>query len=372
MKKILYIGRFELPDKEATANRVIANAKLLRELDYEVVLAGWSADVAKNEKWKQSEYYGFKCYEKHKAKTSYEKYRMFVDATPEFELLKSEQFDMVIAYDFPAVALGKIMKYCKQNSILCIGDVSEWYTNSNKNPFFRIVRAYDSYKRMKVLHKKMDGLIVISRYLENYYKDCKTVYIPPLVDTRDEKWQLEKSDSADTIKLIYAGWPSRKKERLDLIVNAVVELSKAHDVTLDVYGITETQYKQIYRLEDLQTDKAISFHGRVSHKQTLQAVKNADFSIIARESSLKNNAGFPSKLVESITCGTPVLTTAISNVSEYVKENNNGLIITLNSIKQNVQDVIVSRSKIKTDSNLFDYHNFKKEMDTFLKGIEKI
>ena len=115
MAKILYIGRFELPDKEATANRVVANAKLLRDLGHEVILAGWSEDVCSNDQWQLVDCYGFESYEKHKAKSSYEKYRMFSDASPELFLLKRHKPDVLIAYDFPAVALGKLMKYCKEN-----------------------------------------------------------------------------------------------------------------------------------------------------------------------------------------------------------------------------------------------------------------
>ncbi len=81
---------------------------------------------------------------------------MFLSAFPEIELLKKFPFDLVIAYDFPAVALKKIIKYCRNHKIKCVCDVSEWYTNSNKNPLFRLVRAYDSHLRMKVLHKKQD------------------------------------------------------------------------------------------------------------------------------------------------------------------------------------------------------------------------
>ena len=132
MAKILYIGRFELPDKEATANRVVANAKLFRDLGHEVILAGWTEDVAACDGWKQNCFYGFDCYEKHKALTSYEKYLMFSNASPELELLKTHRPDILIAYDFPAVALKKLMKFCKKNGIKCICDVSEWYTNSNK------------------------------------------------------------------------------------------------------------------------------------------------------------------------------------------------------------------------------------------------
>ena len=82
MCRILYIGRFELPDKEATANRVVANAKLLREMGYEVVLAGWSEEASSSE-WIKKEFFGFECYEKKKAKTSYEKFKMFADASAE-------------------------------------------------------------------------------------------------------------------------------------------------------------------------------------------------------------------------------------------------------------------------------------------------
>ena len=40
MKKetVLYIGGFQLPEKNAAALRVVANAKILRELGYRVVV----------------------------------------------------------------------------------------------------------------------------------------------------------------------------------------------------------------------------------------------------------------------------------------------------------------------------------------------
>ena len=44
-KKILYIGGFELPDKNAAAHRVIANAKVLREMGFEVSFIGISKDI---------------------------------------------------------------------------------------------------------------------------------------------------------------------------------------------------------------------------------------------------------------------------------------------------------------------------------------
>ncbi len=369
MAKILYIGRFELPDKEATANRVVANAKLLRDLGHEVILAGWSDNVKVSDGWMKVECYGFESYEKHKAKTSLEKYSMFSDATPELKLLKELKPDVLIAYDFPAVALGKLMKYCKKHAIKCIGDVSEWYTNKNKNPLFRIVRAYDSHKRMRVLHKKMDGLIVISKYLENYYSKQNTVLVPPLVDIHDSKWDIPEEKTDNFCHLAYVGWPSRTKERLDKVLDAVNRLSEHITVKLDIYGVNEAEYRKIYQTEDIKIPDNITFYGRVAHKEALKAVKNADYSLVIRESNRKNNAGFPSKLVECISSGTAVLTTAISNVSDFVGDGRNGYIISIDNLADEIRNAVVNRENIKVEKDIFDYRNYSENVYAFLKGL---
>ena len=366
MAKFLYIGRFELPDKEATANRVVANAKLLRELGHEVILAGWSDDVPNGKGWQRVDCYGFESYEKHKAKSSYEKYRMFEDPSGELELIKKHTPDVLLAYDFPAVALGKLMKYCKLHNIKCICDVSEWYTNGNKNPLFRLVRAYDSHLRMRVLHKKADGLIVISKYLQSYYSEQNTVLVPPLVDLQDEKWTMDAEQKGEDCRLVYVGWPSRTKERLDLVVDAVKGLDS---VRLDVYGVTKEQYDKIYETSEEPYER-IAFHGRVSHREALRAVKNADYSLVIRESNRKNNAGFPSKLAECISCGTPALITDISNVRDYVGEGKNGYIISIDSLKDAFAKAIASREMVAVEKDTFDYHKFTEDVAVFLKGLE--
>ena len=369
MAKILYVGRFELPDKEATANRVVANAKLLRSLGHEVILAGWS-DQVEDSSWHKVECYDFESYEKHKAKTSYEKYKMFVDASPELELLELHRPDLLIAYDFPAVALKKLMKYARKNGIKCICDVSEWYTNGNKNPLFRIVRAYDSYLRMRVLHKKADGLIVISKFLQKYYSNQTTVLIPPLVDVLDEKWNLEAVHNDNECKFVYVGWPSKTKERLDLVVDAIDNLSREHNVSLDIYGVDENRYRSIYGISDKQVVSAIvKFHGRVSHIEAIKAVKNADYSLIIRESCRKNNAGFPSKLVECVACGTAALVTPISNVSDYVGNGKNGYIINIDNLSEDFKKAIINKD-VNVQKNAFDYRNFLEITNAFLKGLD--
>ena len=158
---------------------------------------------------------------------------------------------------------------------------------------------------------------------------------------------------------MYAGWPSKIKERLDLLVDCIDEISSKYDIQLDIYGINENQYRDMYQVEnDKKIVSAVLFHGRVSHTETLKAVSNADYSLIIRESSRKNNAGFPSKLVESVSCGTPVLTTDISNVKDYVGDGKNGFIISIDSLKEDLEFAIENIKKTTVDSDLFDYRKY--------------
>lgn len=370
--KILYVGRYELPDKDATANRVVADAKLLRDLGHEVVLAGWSDTVRKSDGYKKAEYFSFESYEKHRESGVLDKFHTFSDAERELELLRRVPFDLVIAYNYPAVAFRKIFKYCRAHSIKCIADVTEWFSNGNANPLLRVVKAYDSHLRMKKLHRQVDGLIVISEYLEKYYAGQKMVRIPPLVDKQEEKWNMQKTQLQEGIRLIYAGWPSKMKERLDLLVAAVANLAQKYPVQLDVYGISEKQYKAIYELDaESSIPSAVTFHGRVSHLETLQAVKNADYSLIIRESNRKNNAGFPSKLVESISCGTPVLTTPISNVRDYVGEGKNGFIISIPTLDQDLEQAICHRQEVSVEDGLFDYRQYLEPTKAFLDSLDR-
>ena len=223
---------------------------------------------------------------------------------------------------------------------------------------------------MKVLHKKTDGLIVISKYLENYYAKQKTVLIPPLVDKSESKWLSSQKISRKIFRLVYAGWPNKAKERLDLLVNSIEKIAERLPLQLDIYGINEQDYRRIYSLQDGNVfPPCIIFHGKVSHQEALQAVKNADYSLIIRESSRKNNAGFPSKLVESISCGTPVLTTAISNVVDYVHDGNNGYIISIATLEQDIEKAIQYRNHVKVNDGLFDCSRYIPSMAAFLNSL---
>jgi hypothetical protein len=331
---ILYIGGFELPDKNAAAHRVLGNVKCLRDIGYEVILVGVSKDkdVDKN----NFDVQGFKCYN-IKYPESKREWLTYLTSIKDYRsIIDIEKPSKIIAYDFPALSLYRLKKL---SGIEIYADITEWYEPKG-NFIFKIIKGFDVNLRMKHLHKKLNGLIVISDYLENYYSKVgveNIINIPPLVDISEKKWNNEMpsiSKEDKTVRFIYSGSPgSGNKDRLDIVVESLKPfyVEKEISIVLDVVGITKEYYVEHFNNNNPLNAEYdfINFHGRVSHLHSIELLKGADFSVFFREDNLTNNAGFPTKFAESISAGTPVITNASSNIKKHFFGNNinNGFII---------------------------------------------
>lgn len=357
--KILYIGGFELPDKNAAAQRVVGIAKALRELGYNVVfLNALKVNGSKTEIKKQ--YFGFECLEYQREK----EYDYLFTAKTVLTKIAKVNPDIVIAYNYPAYALDRVRKYCNSKGIMCYADVTEWYQAFGTNPLYRLIKNIDTKYRMEVVHKKMDGVIAISRFLYDYYRDyVKTIIIPPTVDLNEDKWNVPVEKENDVVSFVYAGSPSAQKEKLDLIVRAIEDVPHEYGVRLNVVGITMNQYKQIYNAQSVPFER-IKFWGRVEHREAIKMIKESDWSIIIRENNRVVKAGFPTKVVESISCGTPVIVNEFSNIADYLDASNSIMVSDINNIDHVIIEAIKKKLVIK--NVIFDYHKYMEELKCFL------
>lgn len=367
MKKVLYIGGFELPDKNAAAQRVMANAKLLREMGFDVTFIGISKDLHNAPCMVDGFVSNPIAYPSNTRQWFYHIYR-FIDC----EAILKQKPDYVVLYNFPSLASLNILQVCRKNGIKVYHDITEW--ESVKGLSLRnIIQYIDIQLRMKFCLKRMDGIIAISRYLYNYYCNyTTTILIPPTVDLENSKFQRtrELSSSKDKIKLVYAGSAGlvATKDRLDYIIEAV---NNFPNIQLDIVGLTKEQFQKIFSSEIIINNNVI-FHGRVSHNEAVQFVCDADFQMLIRENTLKNKAGFPTKFVESFSCCTPIIATVTSNISDYLINGVNGFLVTnkcsLTDVFYKISNLstidIINMKKACKESTVFDYHNYK---DEFLK-----
>ncbi len=362
MRKILYIGGFEMPDKNAAAQRVLANAMTLREMGYDVAFIGPTKDRDNT----IDEFNGFKCYyiDYPQGLKQWVKYITTFVST---DKILEYNPDYVILYNFPAIASLRILKACHKKDIKVIHDLTEWEASEGWSPR-EIIRKIDINLRMHYCMKKMDAVIAISRYLYDYYsRYTRAILVPPTVDVDNLKFDRDRQLSTNRpVQLVYAGSiGAGNKERLDQIIDAV---SKVDSLKLIVVGITADQYQQAYG--DLPVDcNNIIFKGRVSHQEAVRMVCDSDFQMLIRENTLKNKAGFPTKFVESMSCCTPLIATVSSNICDYLVDGKNGFIVdenkSLQSIlekvsRMNYEDIIAMKEQCRSFVG-FDYRSFKEE-----------
>lgn len=386
-KNVLYVGGFNLPDKNAAAQRVMTNGLLFKKSGYNIYYIDVKTNKVISDKFLEKEFEGFKYFVKSqqypKSKKEWFTYITdisFIKKTIKFDLNQSP--DIIVVYNYPAISLLRLISYCKKKKIKLIADVTEWYFPQG-NFFLRIIKNLDSLFRMNILHKKLDGLIVISRFLEKKYKDCKIICLPPLVNKKSDKWKKIDNLKSEFYKLIYVGSISHgHKDRLDLIINSLSRIKNSvKNFRFTIIGVTKKEYLDFFGSESLPSDvdDFVSFLGRKPHNEVIVKIKESDYSIFFRENNLLNTAGFPTKFVESLACGTPVITNSSSDISEYfINEQTGYLLSTIieKELDENLCKILnMSKNKIyemknnSSDYNKFHYEEYLNEFNNFLISI---
>lgn len=383
---IVYIGGFELPDKNAAAQRVLANASIFRDLGYNIVFIGTSKIMDETGIENPQSVNGYRYYNVFYPKSKLDRVR-YLTSISLFKLVLNLYKDTkaILCYNYQACALWKIIRFCKKREIKVIGDTTEWY-NPRGNFIYKFIKNLDTSLRMRILQPQLDGLIPTSNFLYDFYKDKNPnlLILPALVDLNDNKWnaRTEESDN-NIIRFVYAGTTGIGKDELE---KALDILSKAKNIckkkiSLKIIGMTFEEYCKAFCVLGVPVDikNEVVFMGRLSHKQVIKEVTNSDFYIFLRNISIVTSAGFPTKFSESISCGTPVITTKTSDLEKYLKEGENGFFIDIinqeNGIKKmsmilNIeQDRILQMKNYCKESKIMDYTNFIEATKEFLYKI---
>lgn len=387
-RTIIYIGGFEFPDKNAAAHRVLSNGKILRDLGYNVVFIGIDKSLEANSNISdtKSNIQGFDTWAIPYPKSVMD-WPKYLSDIEHFQTIFELYGDVcvVVAYNYQAVALNRLKKYCWKHGCKIIADCTEWYSSKDSGLLFKMIKGTDSFLRMRIIQKQLDGLIVISNYLEEYYNKCsKIIKIPPLVDLNEEKWKASSDSCRDNrVKLIYSGSPGRDKDKINYLIDILYEFRDKDNFMMEIVGLSKEQFTNDFpdynwKLETLF--QKIKFHGRVSHNQSLEILKNADVCMFIREDNLTTKAGFPTKFVESISCGIPVITTKTSDLNDYLSVGINGYFIegiASEETKNLLNEILFTnppkmkdlKNNYLVDNKIFYYKNYKDAFEKFLNEI---
>ena len=127
MKKILYIGGFEMPDKNAAAQRVLSIAKALRESGYDTLFYGITQS---GDKEGNVDGFHYDAYPHPNGTLAWFKYAL---GTEIVEYIRKSSPDYVFLYNYPAIAQEKVISFCKKRGIKTIGDIVKKSRIKNKS-----------------------------------------------------------------------------------------------------------------------------------------------------------------------------------------------------------------------------------------------
>lgn len=380
-----------LPDQNADAQRALALCKSFRDLGYDIVMIGIDLQQKSGTPIIETKrnFFGFSTFTVSKPRTIKEliHYSTSICEIKEIiNLYKPEDIFAVIALEHEAIALMKLISFCKKKNVLFIADAEEWYGKSNLRFPLNIAKNLDTFLRMRYVYpKKVKNMICISRFFERHYEKniSHRVVIPGTIDKNDDKWlKIVEYSPNEIFTLGYAGTPGLKmeKERLDWLLFVVKELNETgHKCGLKIAGVEQNAVNDI--LQEDSRKYNIEAFGRLPHIDCLNLISSSDFSVIVREDKRVTRAGFPTKLSESFGCGTPVITTKTSNIADFIIDGKTGFLcadFSKESLKETILEAMkVSRETLKNihrelkSSCVLQYQEYNQKIYDFFEEIKE-
>lgn len=346
MSTVVYIGGFELPDRNAAAQRVLNNARALRSLGYRVVLVGISHARPYNRRLHPADA-GRADVEAWEIGYPTDRSDWFdhiradwpVRALAEQGIIAPAEVAAVICYNYPAVAQWRIAHLARKWGAAAVADCTEWYGSRPWTTPANIVKNLDVPLRMRWVNRRMDGLITTSPFITQFYRSAglPMVEIPTLMDREptDASFGLAPGQPIPLFALA-SGFsadarPESIHDRIDWILDLLGEATqRGAGFSLKIAGVTEYQYLSLFPHQRPLLDRlgdTIHFLGRRPRVEILQMLRASAFAFVLRHESRVTLAGFPTKYSEAVTYGTPVIINELPSVRAYHIENRTGFTI---------------------------------------------
>lgn len=332
MKKAIIITENNYPEGDAGAVRQHAFAKMLSEMDYDVLVIGYGKPTKGNvEFYDGIKYISFRENSNNKAFRIWNR-MMFGNKFYKYIIKNYLELDLLFVVDLMPNAFKKIIKLKKRYNCTLIHDSVEWYSKEE----FKFGKYDIAYKRKDFTNTKVINenwnVIAISTYLKKHFQKLanKTIRIPVIMDIKKIDFRMKVKPN-DKIVFSYAGGPG-KKDFLREIINgfALLNSNELKKIEINIIGVNKQQLINLCEVDEKTIDAlgtCLKIHGRVERSKAVDYIKNSDYSLLIRDENLRYaKAGFPTKIVESLACGTPPLCNYSSDLELYLEDKKNSII----------------------------------------------
>ncbi len=322
ISKTIIIGGMRFLTANACAHRSLCFADLASDVSDEVLLLGLDKEAT------TGSFHGYPFITRKYPASLPQWISHTFSAKGIIKILKQQHFDndkpslVIVNGSVPSVPTKKIARFCKKKHILFVLDVDEWYAKSTDRFPRNIVKDFDTNYRMNRLCHQYKDYVVASSFVKNHCGQDKNILTMPTFIYQKVPFEPipYSSGEGNAIRLCFVGMIEKHgtKENLDEVIKAirVCNAEEGPKYVLDIVGTGGDDETYIH------------YHGVQPYEKAIGFVARADFSLIPRKGTRKNNAGFPTKLSESFLYGVPSIATKTSDVADYIVDGENGFLAT--------------------------------------------
>ncbi len=397
---IYYVADVSVPEGQAATFRVFGNALALQSYGFTVRVVGHPNSARSRARAGEPEgiyrgvpYYAFDDHSPRNATRWKRVWRYLMGGMRAASWLKqygaADARAIVLAGGYSRY-LTCLIPLARRWRIPLVVDVVEWYEASHLRGGRLSPLVWDVELSLRKLIPKAGNVIAVSTFLERYFLDrgVASLRVPPLVDMGDAKWaSVARRETGGRLRLAFVGNAGRK----DMLVSAIRGMAALGDESsnweLNVVGpMQEEVARNLGKEAELlnRLKGCLHFKGMVSHTDALSLLGDADFSILLRQDRRFAHAGFPTKLVESLSKGVPVICNLTSDIGRYVRDGLEGLVVSDCSAESfaaglrravqlsHEQRTIMRENARRMAEARFDYRKWAQPLGEFLQhSIEK-
>lgn len=241
-------------------------------------------------------------------------------------------FDAFLLTGLKARLVDWIKKYAVDRNIKLVYNSVEFYSE-NQFKYGKLSRHFKTNR--KIAQKIIDqnfSVIGISSFLKNIFeqRNIKAVRIPFVLFSREMKYSNIQNER---VEIAYIGRPGKGKDYLKDFVEELGKLNadELQKIHLTIVGVTKKELIDNFSIREDLIDylgDAFSPMGLLPRQKAMEILSSMDFTVLYRsDTAVYAKAGFPTKVTESLMCGIPVITNLTSDLSLYIKDGENGLVI---------------------------------------------